>query len=41
MEPYGWSRRGRREVGKVRREKSEETAEMRSIDTVRRGGINT
>jgi hypothetical protein len=35
------SRRDRGERGKVRRGMSEETAEMRSIDTVRRGGINT
>ncbi len=35
------SRRGRRERGKVKRGMSEETAEMRSIDTVRRGGIST
>jgi hypothetical protein len=41
MEPYGWSRKGRNERWKVRREQSEETAVMRSIDTVRRGGINT
>jgi hypothetical protein len=31
----------RSERGKVRRGMSEERAEMRSIDTVRRGGINT